>query len=411
MAASVAAAASRVNEPGLFPQFAAIGGQQPDVAAAANLCANSGVVGPDGSALSEALAFGLAGGVGFLYGVFEYDDTPTMTIVARNKSTPDPFCEPIFAGAGATIEISTTRGTKKATRELDAVLNEQRPALFTVCEATLPYLGMPAGDTMMAPHLVGLVGGADGVLLIDDRSPVPIPVNRDDFDSGRVRNSRATNRMITIGAVDRSHNWKAALTQAVEAGAVGYDTPPVPQFASNVGHAGLQKFERLLSHPKDAKSWRRVFASSRRAAIGLTRLHDCIEYAYTAPSAGREMQAEFLTEASAVTGEASWVEAAGIYRDSARQWARLASAATSSHPSLSRHAELSEERAKQLKGRPDRAAMSSFTQKQEQLVFECDITADVASDVFDELSSIVSRIIELEQAALTTLLGGDPPST
>lgn len=102
------------------------------MAAARNLLANAGVKGHDGAPLTEAMAFGLAGGMGFLYGVFEYDGTPTMTIVGRNRSMPDSFLEPLFDLAGVEVRISVTSGTAKTRRELDRLLDEEAPAICTV---------------------------------------------------------------------------------------------------------------------------------------------------------------------------------------------------------------------------------------------------------------------------------------
>jgi len=83
------------------------------VAAARNLLANAGVKGHDGAP-------------------FEYDGTPTMTIVGRNRSMPDSFLEPLFDLAGVEVRISVTSGPAKARRELDRLLDEEAPAICTV---------------------------------------------------------------------------------------------------------------------------------------------------------------------------------------------------------------------------------------------------------------------------------------
>ena len=63
------------------------GGMQGDVGALRNALHASGLSEPDGSPLTEATAFGLCGGVGFLCAVFEYAGHPPMlTIVARALS-------------------------------------------------------------------------------------------------------------------------------------------------------------------------------------------------------------------------------------------------------------------------------------------------------------------------------------
>ncbi len=378
---------------GLFETVTAVGGQQPDLAAARNLCTYAGVRGPDGEPLSEALAFGLAGGIGFLYGVFEYADGPTMTIVARNKSMPDPFCEPLFAAAGATAEISTTGSAKKAATQLDAAIEERRPTLCTVGAGALPYLGACEG---LAPHLVGVVGSDGEEILLDDRSPMPIRLARADFDNARGAYGKAKNRMITItGVVEQ--DWDVAIRAAVAASVAGFETPPVPQFAGNIGLAGLRKFHQLL-HPKGAKSWHRIFTDGRRAAIGLSRLHDCIDYAYTAPSAGRPLYGEFLRLAG-------HDEAAERFETSGRHWAEIVDVATAAHPSLAAYAELGAERAAQLDAGdgPDLAVMERTATEQTALVDGCDISAAAAAEAYLAIAGHVEQIIDHEEAGLAQL--------
>ena len=269
----------------LFPSVHAVGGQQADVAAARNLLANAGLAGHDGAPLTEAMAFGLAGGVGFLYGVFEYDGTPTMTIVSRNRSLPDAFLEPLFERAGAEVRISTTVSAAKARRELDQLLDEEAPALCTVGAGWLDYLGLPRDESAMSPHVVGVIGRTDGTLLLDDRAPQPLTVEADTFAAARAAYRPAKHRMISVTALPGEHDWVGAVNTALHAGVRGYDTPPVPQWAANVGMAGLKKWHRLLTRPTEKKSWHRIFAEGSRAAIGLTRLYDCVTHAYTAPAA------------------------------------------------------------------------------------------------------------------------------
>lgn len=402
---------------GVFADVTAVGGQQPDLAAARNLCANAGVRGPDGGPLTEAMAFGLAGGIGFLYGVFTYAEGPTMTIVARHDSMPDPFCEPLFTRVGATVDIATTGGAKKAAATLDQAIADGRPALCTVGAGALVYLGESTDMAGMAPHVVGVIGadgvGDDATVLVDDRSPVPIPVARADIDAARRAYAKAKHRLITVTAVDAVHDWTAAVTESVQTAADRFDAPPVPQFAANVGRAGLAKFHRLLTDT-GAKGWPRIFADGRSAAIGLSRLHDCIDYAYTAPSAGRSLYADFLTEAlPAAAGDGPsaldtdgahrWGEAAERLRASAEAWGGVATLAAGAHADLARYATLSAERAAALDTGPDAVAMAAMADEQQRLVDECDIDAATAAEAFAAIADRVKEIIDHEEAALDLL--------
>ena len=99
---------------------------------------------------------------------------------------PDPFIEPLFARVGATINTATTGGAKKAATTLDKALADEQPALCTVGLGGLAYTGESAAMAAMAPHIVGVIGvDPNGRILLDDRSPVPIAVERSQFDAAR----------------------------------------------------------------------------------------------------------------------------------------------------------------------------------------------------------------------------------
>jgi hypothetical protein len=417
--AGIAHNGQRPSASDLFPTVTSVGGEQGDLAAARNLCTNTGVTGPDGRRLTEAMAFGLAGGVGFLYGVFEYDDTPTMTIVARNQSMPDPFCGRLFDRLGVPVEVTTTTGAKKAAADLDAAIHGGRPALCTVGAGRLPYLGGLETEAAMSPHLVGVIGATDdATLLIDDRSPHPIPVDRADFDAARAANRPAKHRMVVASAggweAPAGSEWARTLEAAVAEAVAGFDRPPVPQFASNVGLAGLAKWHDLLTSSAK-KGWPTVFGADRRAAIGLTRIYDCTNYAYTAPDAGRPLFARFLNEAAEVAGRPEWAEVAQLWADSGTAWRRMSDAVLAAHPDIERFGELSDRRADVLDsgGQPNGdadgmtaisvEAMAALTNEQIEIVDGFRFGADEAADVYRQLAGIVADIVEMETEALNRL--------
>lgn len=130
------------------------------------------------------------GGIGFLYGLFSYAEGPTMTIVARSQSMPDPFLEPLFEATGTEVVIETTGGAVTAAKRLDRHLESRTPMLCTVASGLLPYLGAAADEAATAPHVVGVVGADSGQLLLDDRSPRPIAIDRDTFAAAHAATER-----------------------------------------------------------------------------------------------------------------------------------------------------------------------------------------------------------------------------
>ena len=377
------------------------GGQQGDVAAATNAINAAGIRGPGGLPLTEAQVFGLSGGVGFLYGVFRYDTGPTMTIVARNTSMPDTFLDQLWGTPGLDATVFTTGGAKKAQSELLAVLERGERALCSVGAGALGYLGLPAESSAMQPLVVGVIGTDQDQFLIDDRSVEPHRVDSATLAHARAVLRSAKHRMVTI-APGSQIQWDSAISQSIETGAKRYDTPPVPQFASNVGIAGLTKWHRLLTDRKDRMGWPRVFGDGPHAAIGLSRLYECIEHEYTAPAAGRPLYTEFLRWAHDVVGTDRYVQAAEAFESSAHHWSAISDIAATANPSIAEAVSHIDRRA-ELQGDGDRSALEQAYDAQTTAVDTATVSSAEASAAATAIADEVQKIIELETAALQAL--------
>ncbi len=390
-----------------------LGGQQPDVAPARNLLADAGLRLPDGRVPSEALIFGLAGGIGFLYGAFEYRTpdgvVPTLTIVPRNSSQPDPFLAPLFARVGLAPTVAETGGARTAARQLDAYLAAGRSVLLSVGEGHLPYLGLRADEAAMAPRVVRALGyaetaaGAAAAVLVDDRSPTPHAVPRAALDAARAAHRQSRHRLVAVEPATGTLDWAAAVLDAVQVGAAGYDTPPVPAYAANIGTAGLRKWSTLLTSTRDPKRWPKVYGAGRSAAIALTRLYDCVTHDYTSPAASRPLYADFLVEAAALSGRDELAAPVGELREAGSRWARVAELASGVDDVTRRHAELSDHRAALLAGGGDPEAASSAVSEQRELVAGSTLAAGTAAAVYAEIATLVTEIAELETAAVGAL--------
>lgn len=384
-----------------FPSVRGVGGSQPDVGAFANMLAAAGVEGPNGSPISEALTFGIAGGIGFLYGVFVYGDEPTMTIVGRNTSMPDSFVGPIGERLGLDVVTSRTGGAKTAVKQLDAALEDAAVAVCGVGAGGLPYNGLPAAVSAMSPSLVGVVGGDSTEVLLDDRGPDCFVVDRSVFDLARSAYKPGRHLLMRVPA-GQSVDWERVLPEAVAAGVAGFNTPPVPQFAANIGLAGLQKFAKLLTTPKGPKSWAKIFPEGRKAAIGLTRLVDCTTYDYSSQANSRSMYAGFLTEAAPLVPGAG--EAAEIVRDAAAQWVKLGRLARDSDPAVHAACELSDQRDSLLRsGMRDDARMASLFADKQNAIDSCSLSAADAVEAYAAVGQCVRLIAEREAQALQLL--------
>src|SRR5687768_8564061 len=124
------------------------GGRHGEAASLRGLLAHAGVKHPaGGEPLSEALCFGIAGGIGagysFCPSVIRYGGGSGVSIVGRHKvyatsaTWYEGFCERI----GAATRITETAAKGKASANLTAELDAGRPAVVWCGRHKLPFLG------------------------------------------------------------------------------------------------------------------------------------------------------------------------------------------------------------------------------------------------------------------------------
>lgn len=126
-----------------------------------------------GLELTEPLACGLGGGIGFLYAVFEYAAVPhpLLTVVAQHH--PQPWLEAVGQHLGIRLkEVHSTR-PGPAVAKLDAALERGRAAQLTVARGLLPWHPGVGELEAADPYDVVVAGRSAGGYLVDDGEPEP----------------------------------------------------------------------------------------------------------------------------------------------------------------------------------------------------------------------------------------------
>lgn len=310
---------------GLFEGYSCVGGVCRDTGAMRNVLAQAGVVAPHtGEALSEAMLYGLCGGVGFLYAVFEYKGMPPMlSVLTRYDSMSDTFVVGGIERLGAPMTVHQTGSAAKARRTLDETLAAGTPSLCTVDCAALR--GDPADSRLIgcAPAVVGVAGVDGDSILLDDGAVEPLRLSADQFATARGAYKKGKHRLITINrdaASPSREELGARVVDAARATALRYTHAPYKGFASNMGLAGIAKWRRLLTDTKQPKSWPNLFAGGARACMALRRAFEGIEHEFTPPAGGRPMYADFLSEAAELTGDSAFRRASDAYRCTGKGW-------------------------------------------------------------------------------------------
>jgi hypothetical protein len=303
---------------GVVPGYSVFGGgAHHDSALVANMLRQAEVVDPiTGEPFTETMLIGLAGGIGAMYFVFEYDGhLPMLTLLLRHH--PDDFVEGMLARLGVGHAVHRTGSARKAAATLDATLDAGRAALCRVTRGALPYEHRsPIGGDNYEVVIVGR--DRDGVI-VDDEAAEPRRVERADLDAARSFAAKDKHRLIEItdaavGDID------AGIRDAI-AKTVHNLTQPVMgnNFDTNFGFRGLEKLAaELRSDTK--KGWIRRFAEPGAQFAVLHRLATGIDYEWGSAQGMRPLYAEFLDEAADRLGHTDLQEAAELFRQSAAGW-------------------------------------------------------------------------------------------
>ena len=277
--------------------------------------------------LSEAMVFGIAGGIGAGVFAFHYEkeDFSSFFVAGRHLWQDDlAYVSKAAPRLGATLAVRETAGRAAAERHLVEALSGGRPAMAWLDMAHLPYRAMPASWSGGGYHVVVVYGvdEASGAARVGDLADAPFTVEREALAEARGRIKAQKHRLVTLertGALD--------LEGAVWAGLGSCVDGLVRQRQANFTVEAFRTWGERLHGAAGREAWERVFPPGRRLWRGLTSIYDFVEHYGTGGGLTRPLFAEFLSEAAGVVSDPGLAALAGRYGEIGRGWSALAEAA------------------------------------------------------------------------------------
>jgi hypothetical protein len=359
-----------------------------------------------GAPHTEAMIAGLAGGIGFMYAVFDYKDMPPLlTIVAQHH--PEPWAAAALGRLGAPFVEEHSGKPAAASKKLFAALDGGRPALCTVDRSRLPWHGLEPGYGM-DPYLVAVVGRDGDMLLVDDEGPRPNAIAVDDFLAAWSAHRKGRHHMLVVTGPPGGTDLGAAVRDAV-ATTVAHLTGPVlgNSFDVNFGFSGMAKLAEQLRDTRTKTGWAKRFGAPVPFYHGVRRLYECLELEYTAPGATRPTYARFLEEAAEFVPNAA--KAAELFTRSGATWSRLAGLALETTGALGEYAEVAETRLAVMlsRGPEAREEIRELTVRMDALAAEHaaqDPLGDAGrAELFVRLAELVEECLAVERQAAALL--------
>ena len=379
--------------------YTALSGVHPDTALLASALMHSGAIDPaTGKPFTETKLFGLSGGIGFMYFLFEYAGHPPMlTFNCRTWTTPWPVIGKALDHAGITYELHETGGAAGAAKRLEETLAAGRVAQVTADYASLPWSGMAKEWRGQMGRQMNVVGRTEEGWVVDTGTLHVL----DDKTMREVRGAvkKEKNRLLTFAPGTAKTESTQAVHVALKHTAHTFRNAPYKNFASNFGLAGLAKAEELIGGTKGAKTWSKVFDSGPFAFRALQRVFECAMLELTPPAGGRPLYAEFLDE---VGGHE---KAARHVRKSGEGFEALADTAIEAGGALMTEALQLTERIDELRRNGVGDQTPELLAQREALCERCDLDAEARADVFGKLAALFGEIRTHETAFVETLEG------
>ena len=312
-----------------LPGFKSHGARQVEAGALRNVLAYVGVTAPHtGEPFSEELLFGLGGGIGLGYFVYQMPSFASLFLATRittEESARPGFVLSMCERLGVKVDLQHSSNAAVAEKKLKEALAQGQPVMVWIDPSHLPYYGR----WLYAYHTLVVYGIEDDrdEVYVADRPKKPLVLTRAELSAARQGEGASKFRALPL--VAPKPITKAGLQRAVKQGIHDCCDQMLngfgpANFRSNFGLSALQKWADLLTDEKDKRGWPRYFPAGAHLYRALLAVFEQIENR-GGGSAFRPMYADFLMEAGVIL-QKSLDEAADRFRGSARLWGKLSDA-------------------------------------------------------------------------------------
>lgn len=305
----------------LLQNYRPAGGTHPESATIASALAYAGAVAPHtGKPYSEELLFGIGGGIGLGYTLWEFKkcDAAVVTLGFQHRwNAPREYTDAICSRISARHAFFETGGVKTAEKHLAQALAAGRPAICWVDQGNLPYLHLAKEFSGCFGWMVIAYGLDEKSVLIDDLGKKPFLLTREQFQVARKRIASHKNRVLVVEPPQGP-----ALEQAIVDG-IRDCVEQLTEKSESIGLGAIEAWARAMTDRKAKKAWPEVFAEGVGLYGALVGVHESICHLGADGAGLRSMYADFLTEASRVLDDKALGKVSRKYRAVAKQWSRL----------------------------------------------------------------------------------------
>ncbi len=370
-------------------------GSVPSAGVLRALLAQAGVRNPHtGAPFSEAMVFGLAGGIGAGMFSFHYakENVSTFYLAGRH----------LWQDHVAWAQAAATRLGLKAVVKQSSGVKPGEALLRELLAGGRPVMAWVDGYRIVAVHGID---DSRGVALVGDVGDELTAMQLSELAATRGRIKSYKNRLLALEPAKKTPKLEPVIREAIGACVQGLSKGRMKNFTLDAFATWAEK----LDGSRAADSWEKIFPPGPHLYVGLRSVMDSIEHQGTGGGLCRPIFAEFLEEAAEQTSDRRLGAIARRYGGLGQRWSELADAALpagfpafqETRELLSRKAELAQSSDETGEER-DRCTriMGEWIERMKQ-EFPLDAVASAA--LRGELKTRVNGLVEEERAVLAEL--------
>jgi len=301
------------------------GGIHPESASLKGLFDAAGLVAPHTrKPFTEAMLFGIGGGIGLSYYVFRWKEGLSTFFVSGRHLLQDnlAFLRNACRRLGIGVKVRETAGARAAERNLRAELDAGHATIAWVDLATLPYSGLPESLQRQTYHVVVVYGLDDekGEARIGDLPVGPIVVSQRQLANARAAIRSQKNRLLSLDPRRPAKQLAAAIRLGIRACCEGL----LKGRSWNTRLEAIRRWGDLVADGKSNEGWPTIFPRGSPLFLAHARAYVFIELYGTGRGLLRGLYSDFLEQAGGVLRDPRLGELSKTYLTLARQWSELA---------------------------------------------------------------------------------------
>jgi hypothetical protein len=358
---------------------------------------------------TEEMLFGLGGGLGMIYFLFEMHGYHPIVIGTRyhaSEAETPVFVMQMCEAWGATTELKHASSRSAATKSLTKSLADGFTPIIWVEVTKLPYLFLSGRPNMYYTIVVYEKDGNE--FIVGDLGQSVARISVEELEEVRHSHYAPRFRSVTIKDAPAKPDIREMVSQRIQ---LSCRQMLEGLGIANFGLGAFKKWAGMLTNTKNKKGWSQCFTDGSALQRAMSSVYGQIELRGNGGSAFRGLYADFLDQAAGVLKKPGLKKVANQFREAEASWHKVALAALPDSLPVLKETRRSLERRATLLQKPRTAKIDEeldsirtrLLELRESSAKDLDLSAKDKLDLFSNIRAKVLETEALERAAFTDL--------